>query len=238
MCRFLSILSLACMALGSAQAWADVVRLDNFTYGPANVSVHVSGSFDYSGGVGGLSGTFDSASFQTYCIDLYQDSYFGVTYSNYQVIDLSAPTALSIGRLVTKYGAAVNDADTSAAFQLALWEILYETPAANYSLSSGSFTETANPSVSNLANVWLSDLGTVSNVNVQRLYSPENQDYLVQTPVPEPSTCAMLITGLGLLGFMKRRLGVSRMDRHLYGTLRARTYFIAGAHEYHQEFAV
>jgi hypothetical protein len=72
-----------------------------------------------------------------------------------------------------------HDPDTakeSAAFQVALWEIVYET-APTYNLTSGAFKETAaNDGVRTLAQGWLSDLGTVSNVNVFKLESLGHYD--------------------------------------------------------------
>jgi len=117
------------------------------------------------------------------------------------------PTQVShdLGLLVTKYRSSVNSADTTTAFQLAAWEIMYETPGKGYSLNSGAFTENGNTTARNLADQWLGNLGTVSNVNVLLLASPDHQDFLVTTPVPEPSTYAMLLAGLGLLGWTTTR---------------------------------
>lgn len=117
------------------------------------------------------------------------------------------PTQVShdLGLLVTKYRSGVNSADTTTAFQLAAWEIMYEKPGSGYSLDSGAFTESGNATARNLADQWLGNLGTVSNVNVSLLASPDHQDFLVTTPVPEPSTYAMLLAGLGLLGWTTAR---------------------------------
>ncbi|MBJ7308911.1 PEP-CTERM sorting domain-containing protein [Rugamonas sp. CCM 8940] len=113
--------------------------------------------------------------------------------------------AQDLGKLVTKYRAGVDSADKSAAFQLAVWEIEYESGGGGYSLSSGVFTETGNSTARGIAEGWLGDLGTLNTVQVQVLASPTNQDFLLVRAVPEPSSYAMLIGGLGLLAFTARR---------------------------------
>ncbi|MET3131464.1 hypothetical protein AAKU55_001726 [Oxalobacteraceae bacterium GrIS 1.11] len=211
MSRLLSAsLIAACCALGATQARADTVDLTNWTYSGVNVNVHVADThFNYAGQGGGFSGALNGAPIATYCLDLYQEFYFGGVYSNYTVGGgtLSSRAAQDIGRLVTQDGGKVVDANSSAAFQLALWEVLYESPATAYNLNSGNFTGSGGGTSTALANSWLNGLGVgaASNVHVQRLYSAENQDFLVITAVPEPSNYAMFGAGLGLLAFLSRR---------------------------------
>ena len=217
----------ACLALCAVQAQADTVRLTDYTYTPnksVNVQVDLAGTVDdktYAGGAGEFEGTLNGNSFKTYCLDLYESFYFDTTYTDYHIAALAPAKAFDMGRLITKYRDGVDTAKESAAFQVALWEILYET-STTYSLFSGAFMETAsNDGIRTLAQGWLSDLGSVSNVNVFKLESlghydsrhnwvKGHQDFLVTTPVPEPSTYALMLAGLFGIGFVVRRRSMPR----------------------------
>ncbi|QDZ09212.1 PEP-CTERM sorting domain-containing protein [Sphingomonas panacisoli] len=105
----------------------------------------------------------------------------------------------------------------SAATQMAVWEIMFETQStwsvtANTSAfymttpgsSSGSNTA-ALTSAETLANTYLTNVKnstwTVNNnyaLNV--LSSPSRQDQVFLTAVPEPATWGMLVLGFGLVG--------------------------------------
>ena len=217
----------ACLALCAVQAQADTVKLTDYTYTPAksvNVNLDLAGSANdktYAGGAGEFKGTLNGNSFKTYCLDLYESFFFNTTYTDYHITSLAPAKAFDMGRLITKYRADVDTTVEAAAFQVALWEILYET-SSTYSLTSGAFTETAaNDGVRTLAQGWLSNLGTVSNVNVFKLESlgyydshhnwvAGHQDFLVTTPVPEPSTNALMVAGLLGIGYVVRRRSMSR----------------------------
>ena len=212
----------ACLALCAVQAQADTVRLTDYTYTPSksvNVQIDLAGSVNdmsYGGGAGEFKGTLNGNSFKTYCLDLYESFYFNTTYTDYHLAALAPAKAFDIGRLITQYRGDVDTSLEAAAFQVALWEILYET-SATYSLTGGAFMETAsNNGVRTLAQGWLSNLGSVSNVNVFKLESlgrydnrqnwvKGHQDFLVTTPVPEPSTNALMVAGLLGIGFVVRR---------------------------------
>jgi hypothetical protein len=195
----------ACFALCSTQALADTVQMNSWTNGYADVSVNNSlDGHSYSGAAGGFTGTLNGNPFQTYCVDLYQSFSWGTTYTDYSAVALPGTVAQDLGRLFTSHLGDVVDGNTSAAFQLAAWEIMYET-GGSYNLSGGNFTENGNATVHGIAQGYLDTLGATSVYTVQKLESPSSQDFVLTSAVPEPSTYAMLMAGLGLLGWMKRR---------------------------------
>lgn len=176
--------------------------------------------------------------FQSWCVDIFHSFSFVVNAldvlkpANIALAGSSAtsPTAFSqqaatdLGRLFTNHHAAIDLTSSSgtnqAAFQLAVWEIVNERSGA-YSLSGGDFRATGTGSA--LAATWLSELSTASaslyDVNIWTVQSVITtghgyaQDVAVFSkipPVPEPETYAMLLAGLGLMGFAARRKNKSR----------------------------
>lgn len=206
-----ALLTSACFALFATPASAIPLQLNSFTYSSADtVSVHLTGGLtpnvSYTGAAGEFTGTANGQDLKTFCLDLYQEFYFGQTYT-YTLMALPTRIAHDLALLVTSYRSAVTNADSSAAFQLAAWEIMYETPGTAYSLNTGAFIENGSSSAveRNLANTWLSNLGTNTNVTVSLLQNPDHQDFLMTTPIPEPSSYVMLATALGLMGLVIRR---------------------------------
>jgi hypothetical protein len=91
------------------------------------------------------------------------------------------------------YSPSLSGSD-AAAFQLAVWEIVYESSAHAYTLNSGLLAALGT-SVTTLAtaNNFLSTMGT-AKASLAALSSPNQQDQLVLVPLP---TAAWM--GLGLL---------------------------------------
>jgi hypothetical protein len=161
--------------------------------------------------------------FQSFCVDIFDTFSFGAQSKDTlkPATIISTRAAVDLGRLYTNHHAAIDSKNSSgnseAAFQLAVWEIVNEKGAGAYSLSSGDFKATGNDA--SLAQKWLKELGLASasaydaNIwSVQSMISTGkgiSQDLVVfsrvQTPVPEPETYAMMLVGLGLLGFSARR---------------------------------
>ena len=165
--------------------------------------------------------------FQSFCVDIFDSFSFAVdskdTKQSASVIISRA--AADLGRLYSNHHAAIDSTNSSAeneaAFQLAVWEIVNERGTGAYTLTAGAFTATGTGF--SLAQQWLRELGMPSASSyvasiwrVQSMLSKPDfkgeypQDLVVFAPVPEPQTYAMILVGLGLLGFSARR-----KDRHL-----------------------
>ena len=214
-------------------AMADQIKLDGWwSNGTWDANINFSG-YNYhtnanvpvplheSGGAGGFRTTNLTAggpSFQSWCVDIFSSFSFPVV-SNDTLTSaatvFNATKADDLGRLYTAHHAAVENTTSSAldsaAFQLAVWEIVNET-GTNYDLGSGFFTATGTGAAQ--AATWLSTLGATPvsaySVNVWTVQSMVSgwghaQDVAVFAPVPEPETYAMLLAGLGLMGVVARR---------------------------------
>ena len=160
--------------------------------------------------------------FEAFCVDIWQTLGFNQNYSlgvgstyTYRPSMLGYVTNAgaftqgtldNLSRLYTEaHASIIGNATNSAAFQVALWEIAFETPG-NYNLTSGNFHATSPAGVTSVANGWLTNLAAFAPVySISGYVSATNQDVIVFHPVPEPGTYAMMLAGLGLMGFVARR---------------------------------
>jgi len=159
----------------------------------------------------------------TYCVDVSE----WVNYNNreYQVTDLTdAPVgagddgmaqhqADAIGRLYAyadgqQFGTSRN---FSAAFQLAVWEVVadMDTESSSLSVGSGDFkawhlnTGTTNYLTTLLAVATNDDLAI--NTRIRALTNDGSQDQMFEVAVPLPTTGALAAVGLAGAGFFGRR---------------------------------
>lgn len=161
---------------------------------------------------------------QAFCIDIANNLH---TSNNplpvYNLV--AAPTVLSqaqlarIGQLYDNPLAQTGTAQADAAFQLALWEIVYEQANQLKLDGNGNFTSANFSGARGLANGWLAGIDLNSNVlsTNWQFYAltpvrPEvNQMLLIarRVEVSEPGTVLLLVAGLGLAAAGLRRRTVN-----------------------------
>ncbi len=233
-----SALSVAACAFGllAAPVKADTIELNtwwagntwdaNIVFNGTNYHNGLPSTLTEGGGAGGFK-TYNlttdpgrNSSFQSWCVDIFHS--FGFASQSSDILNTAtsifgASKATDLGRLATNHYANVASqatlGATSAAFQLAIWEIVNENTGNLYSLSAGAFTATGTGAA--LATTWLNELNNTPSastyyVNIWEVQGDGpsgmgSQDVAVFTSVPEPETYALMLAGLGLLGFSARR---------------------------------
>jgi hypothetical protein len=150
--------------------------------------------------------------FDTYCVDLSQ-SVRSNTNTTYQVVSMTdAGYSVARQNLLTQlwqtYKPGIDTAAESAAFQLAVWEIIYDT---NMDTNSGTFKVNSSTNLRNAAQALVTSASNLAgspngpaNIQLVVLRSDSAQDQITAIPVvPSPGTVAL--AGLGLLMAAPRR---------------------------------
>ncbi|MEM6310991.1 MAG: VPLPA-CTERM sorting domain-containing protein [Pseudomonadota bacterium] len=214
----------ALLALGMAAgaATASSVQLDYQNSGPFGgdgtgevVSIASPG---YTGLVraGGFHMTDNGVigDFIAFCVDLSQYLGNSVTYTMGSTLFANGVQS-DIARLYSVAGDQVGDKLGSAAFQVALWEIVTDYNASSvYDLDSGDFLTPQNgtgteynSNVETLAEAFLTDLsnGDPSEFRLTFFQSDTNQDLVTASPVPLPASALFLGGGLAVFAGLRRR---------------------------------
>jgi hypothetical protein len=213
-----ALLLSATFIFSSAQVLAAPVDVDflGFAHGSETVNFSVTGAHG-AVNAGGFSTSLNGgASFTSYCVDLFQTiSFTDPAYHNYEdvlavnhVFANNTTAAADLSRLYGATAGQVINSKTEAAFQIAAWEIAYETSGA-YNLGLGTATflggTAATSGALTTASSWLAALGSNQSASVHVLENREHQDVIYATPVPEPETYALMLGGLAALRFAVRR---------------------------------
>jgi hypothetical protein len=148
-------------------------------------------------------------SYLTYCVDLLHGLSVPGLYDIMPLTSLynyNATKALNLTKLLANTNATT--AEESAAIQLAVWEIVFET-SASADVTGGVFAMSAGNSAGARAqaNTYLSQLGgwSTHGRTALLLYSETNQSQVFLTAVPETATWGMMIVGFGVVGAALRR---------------------------------
>lgn len=209
-------LAIAVIGLAGAQAaFAQTVQIVETGLGngmwSGGLQLPVQGSSaNYWSGLQTINVTDGSSttSFLAFCVDPFQWSpSANTTYTRTDFGTFFGSRAADITALYNEaYAGSLGGNGTAAAMQLALWEVAND----NGILSSGGVRTVAgtDAGLTSGAQALLSNLGAFagpSQYSLTLYTSSSNQDYLVASPVPEPETYAMMLAGLGMLGFAARR---------------------------------
>ena len=159
-----------------------------------------------------------------YCIDIFQTISLNTLYNSYTTSTLAADGGLTAARKAEIsqlfhgfYDTSLTSSTNSAAFQLALWEIVFEKDTNPLDVDAASSNtgwtyatgSDAPGSVIGIANSWLGALGGYpTDLDGFTTYRSAYRQDLISyhgEHVPGPATWTMLVTGLGLVVVMARR---------------------------------
>lgn len=197
-------------ALASQPAPADTLKVDGraFPVRPSGASVAVyAGAFPGRDSLG--------KSFAAYCMDIYKEIVWGaVSFTPVNGTSLFGDAKVNDpGLLANKFYSKVKNPTSSAAFRIAIREILFERAPNGYGLANNDLKAgggSASTFALGMAQQWLTNLHDARFPQTKQFYMKyyfpcNSQNLAIPTPVPETSSYLMMLAGLGFVGFMVRR---------------------------------
>jgi hypothetical protein len=129
----------------------------------------------------------------------------GLGFSSFKLNDQQVT---DLSRLFGNYYAGLSTNNQYAAFQIAIWEIVYENRNNPYDTGSGDVSFTGNSSATSLADTYLATVtaGTGPLTGIVSLAAKGQQDMIVAVPLPGASLAGLaLMAGLAGIGAFRRR---------------------------------
>nr|WP_298163831.1 VPLPA-CTERM sorting domain-containing protein [uncultured Pseudomonas sp.] len=128
---------------------------------------------------------------------------------------IGSPSSLNrfddLQKLANQRYAQVTDKTTSAAFQLAIWEIVTDT-GGGYSLANGTFKAAGFGNAQTLADEWLKlDGQDTGNYKISYFYDGilqdknSSQNLITVSSVPLPGAALLMLSALGFGALLRRR---------------------------------
>ncbi len=217
--RTLQAVGFAAAFVLAGAAQADSVEITGHPHG--TVLVDIDSPNNINGFAGEFSIKWNGNSFNAWCVDVLHTVSSGGVYNNaYTALSPSAYglTPVKIGLMDTLfsnyYTTSQSSAVNSGAFQIALWEIVYDGGGAlNIYANSFIMGSSGDATAKSTAQSWLTALTSAPvtnnwNFTVLRgdaLAGAHYQDLVVAAPVPEPESWALMLAGLGVLVATGRR---------------------------------
>ena len=199
--------------------WVRTVNITSEMYG----STRNSSTANVNAGLFRLVGDNGGGDFNAFCVDLAQ---YLVPSANYTLpVQLfSGVTLDNLDRLYTSSFGSVNDANTAAAFQIAIWEIIEDSENGLDLTGGGAFKFNVNEerpmhvAIRELAQGYLDGLddADVAAYNLTFLQSDVGQDLVVAEPIddaPGPNVVPLPASALGLLAGLAALAGLGRRRR-------------------------
>lgn len=213
---------------------ADTLHTTGFIFTPADTYTVHRDSTAQSVYVGGFTGTFDGDPLFFWCFDLDHFFSFNNNYDYTETPMASSTQRTQLAQLFDEAYQAATDplhganADTSAAFQLAIWNIRYDhdstvtPPGAPGNPTNHFWATNPGPSTSTaraLADTWLQNLGNFSGAgwtifnldSTPDRYGNHHQNFITASftsrDVPEPPALALALVALAGLVLTRRFKG-------------------------------
>ena len=213
---------LGALALGPA-AHANTLDTTGWLHGSIVETVHQN-ALTETVNTGGFTGVWHSGGapdvltpITFWCFELTQYFSPGTSYTGYTAAALVSPVATQLAQLFEEaFPLASTSAINSAAFQLAIWELEYDSSSLNVNTGAPFYATGGDPdgtSARNTANMWLQHLGNYTGAawTITRLSNTQHQDFIVGNmqptlrQLPEPPMLPLLLTAMGAAALLESR---------------------------------